>query len=64
MDEVKLALTDISKSLESLVVRPPDVSTPAQRAMYQVVLAKQIVAGELTYRQFRLRIADWDKRHK
>ena len=63
MDEVKLALSDLAETLGNLTVGPPATSLPAVRALYQVSLLKQMVAGEVTYRQFRLRIADWDKKN-
>jgi hypothetical protein len=63
MNEINLALTDISKTLANIVVGPPATSLPAVRALYQVSLAKQMVAGDITYRQFQLRIADWDKKN-
>jgi hypothetical protein len=64
MNEVNLALSDVSKTLGRLTVGPPHISHPAVRALYQVTLTKQMVSGDITYRQFLLRVDEWDKKHK
>lgn len=64
MDDLKLALSEISKTLDSLVVGPPRTSLPAVRARYLVTLTKQLAVGDITYRQLCERIAEWDKKNR
>lgn len=64
MDDLKLALSQISQTLDKLVIGPPNTSLPAIRARYLVTLTKQLAVGEISYRQLCERIAEWDKKNR
>jgi hypothetical protein len=61
-DELRLALSDINKSLEPIVVGPPATSVPAQRARYQLSLVKQMLEEGQEWRFYRLKLHEFDKR--
>lgn len=63
-EQIKLVLSDISSTLDSLVVGAPATALPASRARYLVVLGKQLVDGEISYRQVAERIAEWDRKNR
>lgn len=62
-EDLKLAMSDIQKSLEYLVIGPPNISIPAQRAIYQASLVKRMLDEGREWKFYRQAIADFDKRH-
>lgn len=61
--DLRLAMSDIQKSLESLVIGPPATSIPAQRAIYQLSLVKTMLDEDREWKYFRIAIHEFDKRH-
>lgn len=61
--DLRLAMSDIQKSLEGLVIGPPNTSVPAQRAIYQLSLVKQMLEQDREWKFFRQAVAEFDKRH-
>lgn len=62
-EDLRLALSDIQKTLEGLVIGPPVTSIPAQRAIYQLSLVKKMLDDGREWRYHRIAIHEFDKRH-
>ena len=60
---VKAALKGLEKTLAPIVIGPPATSLPAVRALYQIVLIRELLDGEVTSRQVAERLREWDAKN-
>lgn len=60
---LRSALKDLDNTISPVVIGPPATSLPIIRARYQIVLIRQMLDGEVTYRQFGERLKEWDKKN-
>ena len=60
---VKAALKDVERTLAPVVIGPPATSLPVVRALYQIVLIRELLDGEVTSRQIAERLKEWDKKN-